>query len=247
MSDIKIADRRREPRAAPAADAASRIILWLERHIREKGLAVGDALPGELDLAREVQVGRSSVREALIVLKVLGIIRSHRKGGIRIVRDPVLLELRHFFASRFATPGQYKDALEFRAALEWGLGPMMLARVTARTVRALRGMIKSVAATNPKWADIGAAEIRFHTALTATCGNRLATLFAHLYGPIFAMDSEGRPSADDVRTWVREHQAMMDALAARDEKRFLKALKDHTHGYIRLRKGAAMSGRASKP
>lgn len=233
MSDIKTSQKTS---ATPPVerDVASQVLLWLQRHIRKKKLGVGDALPSELDIADQVGVGRSSVREALSALKVLGIIQSQRKGGIRIVRDPVLLELRSYFSSKFETRGQYRDALEFRAALEWGLGPLMLDRVNARTIRTLRAEIASVAHGATEWATIHAAEVRFHTALTASCGNRLATLFAHLYGPLFEVTSKRGPTSAYVQSWVAQHRFLVDTLEAGDADQFLEALRSHTHEYMRF-------------
>lgn len=234
MSDI-IINSKTSTSPPGEGSVASRVLLWLQGHIRKKKLGVGDALPSELDIADQVGVGRSSVREALSALKVLGIIESQRKGGIRIVRDPVLLELRSYFSSTFETKRQYKDALEFRAALEWGLGPLMLDRANPRTIQALRSEIKKVVDGATDWATIYTAEVCFHTALTASCGNRLATLFAHLYGPLFAVESKRGPTPADVQSWVEEHEVMVDTLEAGDEHRFLEALRSHTHGYMRFR------------
>lgn len=226
-------------------NAAAAVIHWLERYIQTRGLVKGSALPGELAIAKAVGLGRSSVREALTTLKTLGAIRSRRKGGIRLTRDPVLLELRHYFADRFGTRAQHADALEFRAAMEWGLGPLTLARVRPRTIRCLRRIIRDVAAATPSRMNMEAAEIRFHAILTSACGNRLAMLFAHLYEPIFRHDMVLKPTPRNVALWVRHHAPMVEALAARDKRRFLAALRYHTHGYMRfrgaLRKPSALS------
>jgi|GEM_PF-1090428 len=234
MSDI-IFDGKVSAFPPGGRDVASRVLLWLQGHIQKKKLSVGDALPGELDIAEQVGVGRSSVREALSALKVLGIIESQRKGGIRIVRDPVLLELRSYFSSPFETRRQYKDAREFRAALEWGLGPLMMDRVNAKTIRALRSEIKKVDDGVTDWASIHTAEVRFHTALTASCGNRLATLFAHLYGPLFTVETKRGPTPAYAQSWVEQHKFLVDTLESGDEDQFLEALRSHTHGYMRFR------------
>jgi DNA-binding FadR family transcriptional regulator len=218
-------------------------VAWLERRILSSKLAVGDALPGELEISRCVGVGRSSVREALTALKVLGIIRSRRKDGIRLVRDPVLLELRRYFVEEPFDRRTHAETQVFRAALEWGLGPLMLDRTTAATVRTMRQAVESVAAHGKTWSDINAAEIRYHTALIAGCGNRLASLFAHLYGPIFRLDTGPGPTAGDLRQWCTEHLAMVEALERRDEGAFLAALRAHTHGYMGLRGPGTRGGR----
>ena len=213
-------------------DAAGRALNWIERHIAERGLAPGDALPTELEIAAAAGVGRSSVREALTALKVLGIIRSRRKGGIRIIRDPVLLELRPYFAERYDSAARFADAMEFRAAIEWGLSPLTLDRVQPDMLTALRAVLRSVAASaTPSQAEVEAAEVRFHTLLTLGSGNRLAGLFARLYVPIFAPEYAVAPAwtgaPAEVAGWLRDHEGLVTALAAGDARRFFRRLKRH--------------------
>lgn len=217
--------------------AAERALTWIEDHVHAHGLTPGDTLPGELEIAEAAGVGRSSVREALTVLKVLGIIESRRKEGIRIVRDPVLLELRHYFARDLDAPERFADALEFRAAMEWGLGPVMLARVSAADIRMLRAIVREVEHAR-RLEDVHRAEVRFHTVLTAACGNRLGTLFSHLYAPLFMArwsDDLHRPAtAAERHRWVRQHEGLINSLERRDRAGFLRQLKAHAHPYMRL-------------
>jgi DNA-binding FadR family transcriptional regulator len=218
----------------PTGGAAAKVLGWIEGHIRQRGLGVGDPLPGEMDIARRLRVGRSSVREALGALKTLGLIESRRKGGIRLVRDPVLLELRHYFAHRLDDPQRHAEATEFRAVMEWGLGPLMFRKAGPGLIRSLRRIVEDVERSTPTWEEIADCEIRFHSGLTAVSGNRLAILFSRLYEPIFAETRTDRPTPADVADWVRVHRALVEPLARRNERAFLDALRDHTHIYMRL-------------
>ncbi len=225
---------RREQRAANAA-AVERVLAWLEAYIRRRRLDVGDSLPTEMEIARAMGSARSSVREALTALKALGIICTRRRGGIRIIRDPFLLEIRHYFAERYHDRGRYEDALEFRAALEWGLGPLFFDRIAQRTIRLLKAIVKEVAAADPAKADIAAAELRFHAAMLKGCGNRLAALLGHIYVPIFAPDAlsgyGGKPA--EIEKWIGDHAEMVEALACRRKEHFFAALRRHTQCYMR--------------
>jgi len=53
----------------------------IHRMIEEAGLQPGDRLPSERELAERLQVGRSSVREALRALELLGLIETRRGEG----------------------------------------------------------------------------------------------------------------------------------------------------------------------
>ncbi|MFY4774616.1 FadR/GntR family transcriptional regulator [Metabacillus sp. RGM 3146] len=52
--------------------------------IKKDGLSAGDKIPSERELADRLQVGRSSVREALRALELLGIIETRRGEGTYI-------------------------------------------------------------------------------------------------------------------------------------------------------------------
>lgn len=217
--------------------APERVLQWIEAYIEKKGLGVGDGLPGEYVIMMKTGMGRSSVREALTALKVLGIIQSRRRGGIRIIRDPVMLELRHYFADRYEDPDRYEDVLEFRAAMDWGLGPLAMVRIKESTIQSLRQVLQEVEAQAVDAEDVTRAEIEFHRILTVGCGNRLAGFFVHFYEPIFHARSPGiadafSQSPDFVKQWSTKHKNILDALESRDWARFSKALKNHTLGYM---------------
>lgn len=218
--------------------ASAQVLEWIEAYIEDNRLNVGDPLPGEHELVAETGLGRSSVREALTALKVLGIIQSRRKGGITIIRDPVMLGLRHYFADRYDNSTRYEDVLEFRAAMEWGLGPLTLSRIKKSTIQELRSLLKSVKLTMADAEDVTRAEIEFHRILTAGCGNQLAGLFVHLYEPIFWARSSATAKGiskkpDYAKEWLDQHTALVDSLEAGDSALFLAYLQKHTHGYMR--------------
>lgn len=49
--------------------------------IKEEGITIGEKLPSERELAERLQVGRSSIREALRSLELLGLIETRRGEG----------------------------------------------------------------------------------------------------------------------------------------------------------------------
>lgn len=57
------------------------VIARIEERIAGDGLTVGDRLPGERQLAEQLQVSRSSVREAMRVLETLGVVSSQAGRG----------------------------------------------------------------------------------------------------------------------------------------------------------------------
>ncbi|MFE7149596.1 FadR/GntR family transcriptional regulator, partial [Heyndrickxia sporothermodurans] len=67
--------------------------------IYEDGLVSGDKLPSERELSERLKVGRSSVREGLRALELLGLIETRRGEGtyLRDFTDHHLVELLSMF------------------------------------------------------------------------------------------------------------------------------------------------------
>ncbi|MGE8206332.1 FadR/GntR family transcriptional regulator [Heyndrickxia sp. NPDC080065] len=71
------------------------IVNQIRQMINDDGLVTGDKLPSERELAERLNVGRSSVREALRSLELLGLIETRRGEGtfLRDFKDHQLVEL----------------------------------------------------------------------------------------------------------------------------------------------------------
>jgi DNA-binding FadR family transcriptional regulator len=78
-----------------AADSTSRSSSALRELIDVQGLEPGDRLMSERDLAERLGVSRTSVRQALTALEVMGLVRIRHGGGVFLARpqDTVLPSL----------------------------------------------------------------------------------------------------------------------------------------------------------
>ncbi|RSK28139.1 FadR family transcriptional regulator [Bacillus sp. HMF5848] len=94
-------------------------IVWKIRAIMEEDhLTAGDKIPSERELSERLSCGRSSVREALRALELLGLIETRRGEGtfIRDFKDHHLIKLLGSFLLREDIVQQ--DLLETRTVLE---------------------------------------------------------------------------------------------------------------------------------
>ncbi|WP_235860326.1 FadR/GntR family transcriptional regulator [Rossellomorea aquimaris] len=75
------------------------IVHQLREMISKDGLKKGDKIPSERELSERLNVGRSSVREALRALELLGLIETRRGEGtfLRDFRDHHLIDLLGMF------------------------------------------------------------------------------------------------------------------------------------------------------
>ncbi len=166
------------PDEAPAR-AWHLVLAHIERDLLTGRVLPGDRLPSERELAATLDVGRSSVREALRVLEVLGLIRtatgSGPQAGAFVVSSPhggLSLLLRLQVATRAFPIG---DVMATRLVLERSVVEALAAdleRDTSAVHRILDAMEEETLSTDA----FIALDIRFHIALAEAAGNRVVVV-----------------------------------------------------------------------
>ena len=66
-------------------NATAQVVNTIKRMLQRGELKVGDRLPKEADLAIEIGVGRSSLREGMKILAAYGVVESRQGDGTFIV------------------------------------------------------------------------------------------------------------------------------------------------------------------
>src|ERR671911_1899848 len=68
------------------------VLQWIESQLLSGDLALGGRLPAERTLAEQLQVSRTSVREAIRILEAMGVVRagvgSGPEAGTVVISDP---------------------------------------------------------------------------------------------------------------------------------------------------------------
>jgi len=140
--------------------------------IEAERLEPGDRLPGERDLALRLGVSRSSVRQGLTVLRVMGLLEIRHGNGIYLLRlasnviPPIPLE-------SVGNDASLPALSELREVLESHAARMAARRRTAadlaEAAHAIADMEDEIAHGEPGLEG----DRRFHAALVAAAGNPL--------------------------------------------------------------------------
>ena len=156
----------------------------VERDLLDGVLGPGDRLPSERDLAADLGVGRSSVREALRVLEVMGLIRtatgSGPQAGAIVIAAPsggmsALLRL------QVAAQGfPLADVVQTRLVLEDAVAAS-LAVAPERDLDAARRILTAMDDTTLTAPEFLALDAELHYALAEASGNTvIAAMMAGL-------------------------------------------------------------------
>src|SRR3954451_22045975 len=142
----------------------------LSTAIRDGTLKPGDRLPTEAELAREFQVGRTSVREGLQKLRAHGLIES-RKGLGAFVMEPKSDPLGDFARWTASDPAAIEQLVEARVALETLAAALAALRASDAQIAELERL--NVAHRDAEdTAGLVTTDQAFHGAIMAAARNR---------------------------------------------------------------------------
>ncbi|MBB2910975.1 DNA-binding FadR family transcriptional regulator [Streptosporangium becharense] len=207
------------------------VIAQIEQRIAGDGLRVGDRLPGERQLAEQLQVSRSSVREAMRVLETLGVVSS------QVGRGP---DAGAVLTSRPA--GALTDLLR----LHLGLASLSLEEVVdARLMiekwsashAALHGAdLSALASALERMGEAATAEefvehdTAFHVAVAEASGNRLTSaMMRSLRDSLRRYAVEAVERLGDTDGLMADHRRIYRAIATGDAAEAASAVEDHLH------------------
>ncbi|MGN7861509.1 FadR/GntR family transcriptional regulator [Microbacterium sp. 22303] len=213
------------------------VLQHVEQRLLDGELGPGDRLPSERDLAAELGVGRSSVREAIRVLEVMGLIRtstgSGPQAGAIVIAAPggglsALLRL------QVAAQGfPIADVVGTRLILEQAV-VMALAGGAADTAEAHRLLDAMDADLDA--ADFLALDAQLHLTLAEASGNTVVS--AMMTGLRDSIESYVRAGSAGIDDWTgmaaRLRAEHRDIVRAIDEGRADAAaalVRDHIIGY----------------
>ncbi|MDV2987664.1 UNVERIFIED_CONTAM: FadR/GntR family transcriptional regulator [Methylobacteriaceae bacterium AG10] len=203
-------------------------IRMIERSIREN-LSVGERLPSEAEMSRQLQVSRPVVREALAFLRADGLVESRQGQGLFATAQSVLRmrveDLRPDGAGLL-------DLLEMRRALEAETARLAAARRTPADIERLRAALDAMAEADAAGRDGVAEDLAFHLAIAATSRNPLLIKMIHFWSALLqdtiAVIREADKADDRVlRTRQMRHAAIFHHIEAGDAEAAHRAMIDH--------------------
>jgi GntR family transcriptional repressor for pyruvate dehydrogenase complex len=194
-------------------------------------LQPGALVPGEIELAESLQVGRSSVREALRVLESRGLITRAGSNRFKVAEhaNPVAEALSVMYDLRRIDVAELFD---LRALIEVEAAGLAATRRTREDLSTIAEPISAMRWGSATLVELHEADIRFHVAVAAATQNRATAclveglrlvVYSALHGPLFTRTDSGDWSS----ATVGEHVRILDAIDAGDGDAARSAMRAH--------------------
>ncbi|MEV0259124.1 FCD domain-containing protein [Streptomyces sp. NPDC050732] len=173
----------------------------LREQITEGTWPVGTRLPGETTLAKELGVGRSTLREALRALAGAGLVQPRQGAGVFVIATEPVADWPTRLRRAAVT-----DVYEVRMLVEVQAAGLAALRRTDEDIAAMTAALTdrkaAAAAADPEFVD---ADIALHAAVVAAAHNPVLTdLFAE-FTPALRQGLIDLLELTDVRAEERDH------------------------------------------
>jgi GntR family transcriptional repressor for pyruvate dehydrogenase complex len=200
----------------------------LTEAIEQAGLRTGDKLPNESVLAERLGISKPTLRQALRVLELSGLVevRRGKSGGIFVVTD--LVPSVAIFTAVKLEEAAAIDVLRARRVLERAVAQEAMRVATAPDLVELERTVELLERHLGERPSVMRADAMFHRALVRSCRNE--TIQAAMRGvgrglaPIRDAYSGGVPYD---RQTLDVHRRQIAAMRGRDEEALDKVLDDH--------------------
>jgi DNA-binding FadR family transcriptional regulator len=200
----------------------------------------GDRLPNERELGAMLEVGRSTVREAMRMLELQGLVevRPGRNGGI-FVAEPSGRNVGAALETllRFRPPSR-AELLEFRVSFEGETAWWAARRATPEDHQRLLDLAAAATAARGGWDRIADSDVAFHEAVAEASRNqvRVAVMQAINHPLREAVLAMGASADAGVRSEVaRDLTAIAEAIRDGDADRARDRMREHVERNPALR------------
>lgn len=201
--------------------------------LQQKKLKVGDSIPKEIELAETLGVSRTVIREALLRLRMMGLIESKKKKGAVITSPDLFGIMSKSMNPHILDEETLKEIFEIRLVLEIGMADLLFRRVKKEDITEL----KKIVSKEPKITDHHLFnidhEIAFHGKLYEISGNKTLKKFQKMLLPVFDYVHHsgllGKPIP--LRKFV-SHKELVDVLEKGTPALFRKAMRHHLENHF---------------
>jgi GntR family transcriptional repressor for pyruvate dehydrogenase complex len=192
------------------------LIEKLESLVLKGILSPGEQLPSERQLANLLSVSRASLRQALKVLQVMGVLEVRHgsgnylsEGAEEILKVPprILVPLRGLTQA---------ELFEVRRSMEAEAAAAAAERATPEDMAAMRVELDGMKANDHDRVAYGTHDLAFHNAIATASSNRCFIWFLSLANKVLYQALLRRPMPKSMENSIEEHENILRAIEARN-------------------------------
>lgn len=201
--------------------------------LQQQKLKVGDSIPKEVDLAETLGVSRTVIREALLRLRLMGLIDSKKKRGAVITSPDLFGIMSKSMNPHILDQDTLKEIFEIRLVLEIGMADLLFHRITKEDIEELRIIVSNEPPATQYHLFNVEHEIAFHGKLYEITGNETMKKFQKMLLPVFDyVHNSGLLKKQPLLKTFLSHKGLIDILEDGTPEKFRNGMRDHLENHF---------------
>lgn len=200
---------------------------------QEQQYKTGDVIPKEIELAIQLGVSRTVIREALQRLRMRGMVETKKKRGTVITNPDLLSLLEKTMYPGILADETLRDIFELRLVLEIGMGDLLFERITQRDIDELYAIVADEPINTEEMIFNTDQEVRFHGKLYEITGNHTLMRFQQMLLPAFEyVQKSGLLKKQVQHKKFVSHRGLVDVLQHGTPETFRNAMRNHFENHF---------------
>ena len=201
----------------------------IRQQIVEGEYPVGSRLPAERDIAENLTVSRTIVREALIMLELEGLIEVRKGSGIHVISNEGSIHDKEQASDNDVGPF---ELLQARQLIESNIAAFAATQVNKTNLQAMRAALDLEIKELRQGTESKGDEM-FHLAVAeATQNSVLVALMEQMWeirrkSPMWKRLHDWIEKVDYLEDWIEDHIKIIDALASKNPEAARQAMWQH--------------------
>lgn len=207
----------------------------LGRAIRLGVLEPGARLPPERELAEQLSISRSTLRQALRTLTESGHLTAQRgrSGGTFVAANPPMSA-----GGREGELHRWRDLLDRRTAIELGAAQLAAERATEEQLEPLADHTATMRGSLDDWRTFRRADVLFHIAIAEAAGTAwLVEAMTEVHGEFSELLDLVPHPVSVLEHSADQHDQIVGAFDDGDADAVLRLMRDHVRGSEALFEG----------
>ena len=188
----------------------------LKSHISRARLQEGDKLPSEPELCGQLNVSRTTLREAIRLLQTIGILEVKRGRGTYVRKHNVEEYLNHAMPPTLTAVDEIVNLVEVREALEVLAVQLAVERRTEEHLESLKKQLESDREKMARGEYDVEDDLQFHRIVFDATNNEILHTLISIIEKLMNTVQDGRLDLERGQATLAEHTAIYEGLRDRE-------------------------------
>ena len=205
----------------------------IKQALLRRSLQPGDRLPTETELCESLGVGKSSVREAIKMLEVLGVVETRQGEGTYIAKKIAETSVNPLVYQLLIDDGSVSDILELRRMFEPSYTLLALEKATDEDISRIQEVHSRFCSEVESGTQTAESDMAFHHAILDATHNPFIIRIGRTIMQLFQV-SIGESMKEIPQRAVADHEKILQAFLAHDPKMLQQAVLESFDGWVSM-------------